>query len=201
MPETVPQLEPSPLPEYDWKEAERKLVFYFSRRGRMDADDLAQETLTRLINWLRQPGNRIEGENGFLKLAYAFGRRVRLEKIKEQSKTTESLPDDLPAAANRTFGLNSQEAKQLVRQLLDPLSEREKALIVAAKDMPHAELAKQIGVPVATVRVWIFRLRRKLSSQLQLTRHVSSGRREISQKLPPYKSCEETSRDVQHETE
>ena len=45
----------------------------------MNAEDLAQDTLTRLVNWLGHEGNKIEGENGFMKVAYKFGHFVLLE--------------------------------------------------------------------------------------------------------------------------
>ena len=173
MSDTATKSEPPPSPEYDWEHARQRLVFYFSRRGLMNAEDLAQETLTRLVNWLGQEGNKIEGENGFLKVAYKFGHFVLLEALKTQSRSTDELPQDLSAATNKTWGLNTQEAIQLLRELLERLPEQDRMLLLAAEEMPHAELADQMGVPVSTLRVWLFRQREELRKQLQITRRRS----------------------------
>lgn len=151
---------PNPLPDYDWELAREKLVFYFSRRGLMNAEDLAQETLTRLVKWLRE-GNQIAGKDGFMKTVFGFARNVRLEGVKEGARTAEELPEDLPSPTNTTWGLNAQELKRLLQQVLNALPERDRDLILAAEEVSPDQLAEQMSTRIETLRVWIHRAREK----------------------------------------
>jgi RNA polymerase sigma factor (sigma-70 family) len=161
------------VPEYDWEGARQRLVFYFSRRGRLYAEDLAQETLTRVVSWLKQEGNKIEGENSFQKVAYRFGHVVLLEDLRAQSHVTDELPQGLSAATNQPWGLDAQEATQLLTELLDRLPVRDRTLVLAAEQMSQAELAEQMGVPVSTLRNMLLRTRQELLRQLRITRGPS----------------------------
>ena len=69
-----------------WEQARQALVFYFSRRhGLANAEDLAQETLAAF--WKREDFE-FEREEDFLRVCYAFARRilqVAVKRVVEQA--------------------------------------------------------------------------------------------------------------------
>lgn len=162
MASSAPNLEPGVFSEHDWAEARKRLIFYFSRRSLMGAEDLAQETLTRLANRLRTKDSRIEGDDGFMKLVHGFARKVLLERIKPGHPPYEELPDEIPQTSATTRGLNSQEAGAFVRELLDRLTEPERQLFLAAQTQSPKDLAERLRIPINTLRVQLFRVRQKL---------------------------------------
>jgi RNA polymerase sigma factor (sigma-70 family) len=174
MPDTAKKPDRSSFPEYDWSEARRTLIFYFSRRGMMNSEDLAHETLTRLLNWLHRENHVIQGEAGFMKTAYGFARNVLLEKFREQSHLTEELSEDIPAAVDRVRGLDTQEAIAYLHELLQQLPERDRQLIVDAEKKSQPDIAEEMGVPLSTLRVWLHRAREKLRA-LEMSSQASSG--------------------------
>jgi RNA polymerase sigma factor (sigma-70 family) len=160
MPDPSLPAAPSP-PTYDWKGARRALVFYFSRRGLANAEDLAQETLKRMLDWLERGGN-IVGKDGFMKLVFGFARNVRSEDRHAGQRPPSGLAEEYPSVENKTWGLNTIEAGRFLLQLLEQLPERDRVLILAAEETPQAELAAQMNIPISTLRVWLHRARARL---------------------------------------
>jgi RNA polymerase sigma factor (sigma-70 family) len=158
---------------HDWEAARRTLIFYFSRRGRATPEDLAQETITRVVIWLQGESHAIEGPDGFMKAIYGFARNVLLEDNKRSHTIHVDLSETLAAESNKTLGLSTLEASRLLTQLLDKLPEDERTLIMASEKVPQDELARQRSVSVGTLRVSLHRVREKL--RRALVEHDSRG--------------------------
>jgi len=154
------------LAHYDWKSARQRLIFFFSRRGSSAAEDLAQETIARVMIWLNRGEHTIEGEGGFEKTIYGFARNVLLEQGKRNRLNQVEFPEGLATASNKTLGLNSLEAARLLAQLLGELSKDERNLITAAEFLAPEELARQRGVSIGALRVSLHRAREKLRRML-----------------------------------
>lgn len=148
--------------EFDWETARRKLLYYFSRRGLLNAEDLTQETLTRIVRWLGE-GHKIEGPDGFMKTVFGFARMVRLEDTKKPRVSAGPLPEDLPAGTITTRGLNTQEAIQVLRQILKKLPKEDRDLILDwERGVPQEKMAADRNIPLSTLRVHLHRAREKV---------------------------------------
>jgi RNA polymerase sigma factor (sigma-70 family) len=148
--------------EFDWETARRKLLSYFSRRGLVNAEDLTQETLTRIVKWLGED-HTIEGQDGFMKTVFGFARMVRLEDTKKARVSAEPLPGDLPAGTIATRGLNTQETIQVLRQILEKLPGKERDLILDwERGVPQEKMAADRNIPLSTLRVQLHRVREKI---------------------------------------
>lgn len=135
-------------------------MFYFSHHGGASPEDLAQETLKRLVVWL-DAGNQIDGESGFLKLCFGFARNVLREAKDSRIRRAESLEFDLPAPANTTMGLNSNDAAVLVKELLSLLSAPDRELVLAAELMSPHQLSERFLDSVGNINVRVCRVRER----------------------------------------
>jgi DNA-directed RNA polymerase specialized sigma24 family protein len=161
------------IPNEAWEDARKRLIFYFSHHGGSDPQDLAQEALTRLLGWL-STGKKIEGVNGFQKLCYGFAKNVLYEDKDTPNRQTEPLDEDVKATANTTRGLNSNESRILVGELLARLSPEDRQLVLAAECMDPKHLATRFGTSVKNVNVKVFRARQRLRNIAQ-TEMKSTG--------------------------
>lgn len=149
------------IAEEAWEQAHTTLVFYFSHHGGVNPNDLAQETLARLVEWLGR-GNKIDGDSGFQKLCYGFARNVLRESNDRRIKQSDQLDSDVATAVNKTWGLNSNETAIFVTELLALLSSQDRELILAAELMDPALLAQRFGTSVSNVNLKVFRARERL---------------------------------------
>jgi len=150
-----------------WAHARECLVFYFSRRhARLDAEDLAQETLLTL--WNRED-YEFDREEDFLKVCYGFARRILLEGYREADRQEANLLDDSHHAPEH--GWSSQRATES-RVLLDQvcaigesqLCQKEWELIQHAAVSDRATVGEALKLGDANnVRVRLHRARRKLA--------------------------------------
>jgi len=144
-----------------WTQARTTLVFYFSHHGGASPEDLAQETLKRLVAWLNA-GNQIDGDSGFLKLCFGFARNVLREARDSRIRPTESLEFDLAAPVNKTMGLNSNDSAVFVKEMLSLLSPPDRELVLAAELMSPLQLAERFSDSVGNINVRVFRARERL---------------------------------------
>lgn len=151
---------PPALTEQEWTEIRQKLIFYYTRRGYANAEDLVQEALLRLVKWLEH--GELTGEAGFVKLAYGFARFVRMENIRVNQRVFLELPDVVPGSIAPPHDLNPVESARQLNQLLRHLSKRERDLLLKAETIPAEKLANEYGVLLSTLRVWLYRARTKL---------------------------------------
>lgn len=165
--ETWPMLNCRAIAPTAWEHARKVLVFYFSRRhGRMDAEDLAQETLASV--WSRNDYG-FEKEQDFLRVCYGFARLILQKGYREARKHAgEELNASRPAAGHSTGGAAEAEWRILLFQICQvgasQLREKEWQLIQDAATSDFAGTARESTLADAnTVRVRLHRARKKLA--------------------------------------
>ena len=138
---------------------------YLSRISgdRQVADDLLQEAYYRLLKC----GVAFESETHRRNYLY----RVATNLVRDSRRGARPLFDsgveigDVPAAA----GYASPEQRADVRRALGRLKPRERALLwlAYANGSSHSEIAGVLGVKTASIKLLLFRARRKLAGLLQ----------------------------------
>lgn len=71
------------IPEGDWAEARRKLIFFFAHSRMHNAEDLAQEVLA--LVWRREDYN-FGSDEEFLRVCYGFARNVLRAARREEAR-------------------------------------------------------------------------------------------------------------------
>lgn len=136
----------------------QKLVRYFAWNRKVDAEDLAQETLKRTLIKLQQ-GTKITTDNPE---GYFFGVARNLLRESRGRGREEQLRDSLPelhlAAAIYT---NLQEQRIFLQQCLRGLRKHEVDMLVAYMEGRGEAWARETGLQPASVRSRIHRLRRR----------------------------------------
>ena len=142
------------------RSAYERIVFYFAHNGRDDARDLAQETVKRHLEWLTREQIAITGSNGFLMSLFGVARRVLREDHRLYARgVRETSLQDAEILAARTPDPSETAA---IRQALSKLSDDDRSLLERAESEGDDAVATDLGIPVKTLRVRLFRSRRKL---------------------------------------
>lgn len=129
------------------------------------ADDLVQDTLERA--WSRFSLWQKRGEIrawmfGIMHNHFIDGTRSR------RARPEDSAGDKLPEVAQRAEQSDAIEVRDLDRALQRlPAEQREVLLLVAVEEMPYAEAALVLGLPIGTVMSRLARAREKLRHELQ----------------------------------
>jgi RNA polymerase sigma-70 factor, ECF subfamily len=142
-------------------------VAYSVLRQREDAEDIAQETLTKAHQNLSQLRDRERLRGWLVRMAWrmaidkreSHARRV----VREQSAVeVEAMPssEDLVLSAERSARL---------WQAIDSLSEKLRIVVVLASIEGHdlAEVARLLGLPEGTVKSRLFEARKQLRERLR----------------------------------
>ena len=133
------------------RKSEKKLLNFFVRHGvsPSESEDLVQETYLRLWNY-RSAYQKTAKLTTFLFLIArqvridALRRRVRREK-REESWMAERTKIEPP----KTYG-KREDVLWAVAQLTEPL--REVVELGVFRELPYAEVAEILGIPVGTVK-------------------------------------------------
>jgi len=145
--------------EEKYLELFHKLVRYFEWNRRSNPEDLAQEALKRGLKRLQQ-GQKITAENPD---SYFFGVARNLIRESWNSRLEEELPDYENEAPPPSFH-NLHRAEQLVflRECLREVSRDDLQMLMAYVDGDGEEWARKAGMPPATMRSRIHRIRKRL---------------------------------------
>jgi len=143
-----------------WVHAHKALIFFFSRRGALNPEDLAQETL--MMVWSRED-YQFEKEEDFLKVCYGFAKNILLEGYRVNRKhAAEELDPSAEPRVRRIQGLEGNEVSvflEEVRRRADTeLQEEEWEAIQAAIDRDSQDRPVQ-----RKQRVRLYRARKKLA--------------------------------------
>jgi len=130
---------------------EKNLLNFFWRQGvsLSEGEDLVQETYLRLWNYRREyvPTAKL---STFL---FLMARQVRIDDLRRQTRRAnreESWGKEQPTEAPpRTFG-EKEDVRWAVAQLSEPL--REVVELGVFQDLPYAEVAAILEIPVGTVK-------------------------------------------------
>lgn len=141
----------------------RGLMGYLSRvsGSRQLAEDLLQEAYYRLL----RAGARFDDENHRRNYLYRIATNLVVD-VRRSSKPVDTGVDvaDLAAPTART---NAEERAD-VRRALGRLKPRERALLwlAYAEGSSHSEIADVLGLRKASIKLLLFRARRKLAAIL-----------------------------------
>jgi len=123
------------IPDEKWVHAHKALMLFFSRKGVVNPEDMAQETLMRI--WSRED-YQFEKEEDFLKVCYGFARKVLLDAYPVNREHGAEYPDLVGSRVQALQGLKGNEVsvflEEVCRRAAAELHEEEWAMIQAAID-------------------------------------------------------------------
>lgn len=129
---------------------EKNLLNFFWRQGvsYFEGEDLVQETYLRLWNYRKEykPTAKL---STFL---FLMARQVRLDALKRQTRREareETWGREQPQAQAPAIQIR-EDVRWAVAQLSEPL--REVVELGVFQDLPYAEVAEILGIPVGTVK-------------------------------------------------
>jgi RNA polymerase sigma factor (sigma-70 family) len=148
---------------------------FFRWNGHQDAEDLAMETISRVVNNFSDP-TKISPDSIESPKAYLFGiaKHINYEairrKIKDKTLKEEGASEPLSYLFDPfTYHLIVDSSDRIdsvltLRSALDSLSPYERELLHAyyLDDLTSKELAKKYGLSQAALRMTIFRIKRKI---------------------------------------
>jgi RNA polymerase sigma-70 factor (ECF subfamily) len=123
------------------------------------ADDLVQDTLERA--WSRLAQWRLGSDLR----AWLFGimHNLRVDQLRRPALALSSFDDevsDLPTRATQNDALEMRDLESALRQLPD--EQRAVLLLVALEEMPYADIALTLAIPLGTVMSRLSRGRERL---------------------------------------
>ena len=135
------------------KKFEKNLLNFFWRQGvsHSEGEDLVQETYLRLWKYRREykPTAKL---STFL---FLMARQVRIDALRRQGRREDRGRGSLEATPFQGNGVTSRvDAREDVRWALAKLSEplRDVIELGVFQDLPYAEVAEILGIPVGTVK-------------------------------------------------
>lgn len=154
-------MEPSwPLSADSYTRLRLKLIFYFEGRGCPCADDLADETVRRLLMSLghKNPDNL----NAW---AYGIARRVLLEWVRKEGKFTSLEGTDFAVHTDAA----AEDSRRRAHEALLALEPCERELLEEyyLENEDAATLGKKWKLSAAGLRTKIHRLKRRLAALLE----------------------------------
>lgn len=134
-------------------------------RHRQDAEDATQETFVRVINNLHRWDPEREFAPWLLTIA---GNRCRTRLSQRSSRLrTQSL--DYPVADRSHLEHDKTHLAEEIELAIGELRAQHKEcfLMFHQKEMPYAEIAQTMGVPLGTVKTWVHRARYEIIRRLR----------------------------------
>lgn len=151
-----------------YEEIRHSLILIFEWRGYFDAEDLADETITRVLNKVPEIAPGYTGDPALY--FYAVAKRLALEvsrryQVKAEIENSENLPD--PQVNDERN--NREEEYECLDKCLEklPSPDRELILLYYQQDQPKIEyrrdLARRYDLAPNALRVKVHRIRATLS--------------------------------------
>ena len=144
------------------------LVLIFEWRGYSDAEDLADETITRVMNKVSEIASGYTGDPALY--FYAVAKRLALEASRRyQARAEMENPETLPAPQAYDELNNREEEYECLDKCLNelPTADRELILSYYQQDQPkinyRRELARRYDLAPNALRVKVHRIRATLS--------------------------------------
>ena len=104
------------IPEALWIRARRLLVFYFAHRGMVNAEDLAQDTLTEV---LRRDDFEFSRDEDFVRVCYGFATHVLLTARRKESRgSTSELDENFTGATHVSHRMTSAETAVFLNEVM-----------------------------------------------------------------------------------
>ncbi len=146
-------------------------VFLFRRTGDEQlADDLLQDTYYRFLRTHRDFENESHRRNYLFRIA----RNVANDALRwRRDRSCAPLPEDGPGepAAGGNVAAQSENRTDLIRAMATlSLRQRDALWLAYAEGSSHQEIAEVLGLKTASIKLLLFRARRKLAGILQAGR-------------------------------
>lgn len=143
-----------------------KLIRIFARRGCQFPQDLADETISRVVQKIDEIAPAYEGDPA--RYFYGVARNVYLEYTR-RPKTVQLEENRRPTNVDDSDHLRNEEAHACLERCLNELPDDERRLIFeyyrydkTAKIDHRKELAEQLGMGLNALRIKVFRIRQRL---------------------------------------
>jgi RNA polymerase sigma-70 factor (ECF subfamily) len=142
---------------------------------RAAAEEAAQDALVRI--WKGLP--RFRGESSLSTWIYAITRNACLTALQRAGPATESLEDPLRLrqaeqhAGESWRGAPVPDVVALVERL--PAKYRQAVTLFYMQEKSYDEVAEMLGLPVGTVKTYLFRARKNLAEELARERAPKGG--------------------------
>jgi DNA-directed RNA polymerase specialized sigma24 family protein len=147
------------LAEGRYRELYQKLTRYFEWSRQPDPDDLAQEALKRGFGRL-QEGQKITVDDP---ASYFFGIARNLLRERANSRKVEKIDEHQMARGQRLFlGLDATEQFVFLKECLRKLPRGDFDLLSAYVEGEVEAWSKKVGISAGTVRMRIYRIRKRL---------------------------------------
>jgi RNA polymerase sigma-70 factor (ECF subfamily) len=141
-------------------------IAYSVLRHREDAEDVAQDTLTKAHRNLRQLRDRGRLRAWLVRMAW----RMAIDKRGSDRRRTmrEQVPTALAAPTSEDLALSAERSARLW-DAIDTLSEKLRIVVVLASIEEHdlVDVASLLGVPEGTVKSRLFEARKQLREHLR----------------------------------
>ena len=153
-----------------------------------DAEDIMQEILTAAY----RGQETISDETMFKPWILGIARHKCNDYFRAKAKRMEIPLESLTESA-LTVGLHGVMTKMVVRETLDRLGDTDRQILYLSffKDIPQAEIANRLGIPVGTVKSRLFRAKqqfRELYPEKPKGETVmKSNRKKLPELMPDYK--------------
>ena len=146
----------------------QQLVFRVCLRilgHRQDAEDVTQETFSRMARYLDRWDSRRPLEPWLVAIA---GNRCRTRLAKRVSRPN-NLSLEHPVADTRGVSEEVELLSEEIQLALTGMREnyREAFRLFHEKEMCYAEIAQALDIPLGTVKTWVHRARRELVAKLK----------------------------------
>ena len=136
--------------------------------GAAEADDLVQETLTRVLA-RRHKSGEIRNLRAYL---FTILHNAHIDRLNERKRWTYSIPDEvlenpLPQPAPQTSQIELRDLAKALQRL--PEEQRQAVLLVGYEGMAYKEAAAALDIPIGTVMS-------RLSRGREALRRMMAGR-------------------------
>lgn len=134
-------------------------------RHRQDAEDATQETFIRVLNNLHRWDPEREFEPWLLTIA---GNRCRTRLAQRSTRLpTHSL--DYPVADRSHLEIDKTHLAEEIELAISALRDQHQQcfLMFHQLELPYAEIAEKLGVPLGTVKTWVHRSRYEIIRRLR----------------------------------
>lgn len=155
----------------DWLDSDREqaavkyeqirsgLIKFFTCRGHFEAEDLADETINRVISRLNEIKNRVTGERA--RYFYGVARKVQMEYLRKKQPETPSQP--------ATDSEREEVEYRCLEECMSKLSKENSELVLRYYQSEGREkieerklLAEELGIAPNALRIRAYRIRAAL---------------------------------------
>lgn len=139
------------------------LVKFFTFRGHCEAEDLADETIDRVISKLNEIKNQVTGERA--RYFYGVARKVQMEYLRK--KTPQAAPESI------TDSKRVEIEYRCLEECISKLSDENRELVLRyyeadgrEKIEQRKQLAEELGIAPNALRIRAYRIRAALQKCL-----------------------------------